>query len=281
MKSRKNRSTSKCIIPEKFRVPLFCGAGVFVLALVSLLTVLFTEVPDISALRDIAAGKTDVPIRNLLGREFYVYHSPQYGEKIPVPLSEISDAMIAVTITTEDSRFFSNPGFSPAAIVRAVIQNLYFRQTFSGASTITQQLVKNILFPEEKRFERSLSRKVMEIFLAGAVTAVYDKETILTLYLNEIYYGRNATGVEKAAEVYFGKHASELDLAEAAFIAGLPQAPNYYGNDPEAGARRQREVLQIAERVIREDRCIRLSSGSSPRLYCPSAEDFDRAKGIR
>ncbi len=237
------------------------------------------SVPDISVLGRIASGEKDVPVTNLLGQEFFVFHSPQYGEKVNVQLSEISDEMIALTLATEDSRFFSNPGFSPMAILRAVLQNLRFRQTYSGASTITQQLVKNILFPENKRFERSFSRKAMEIYLAAAVTAAYDKQTILTLYLNEIYYGRNATGVEKAAEVYFGKHASDLDLSEAAFIAGLPQAPNYYGNDPAAGARRQREVLRIVERETRDERCIPLGSGKNVRQYCPGRDEIERALG--
>lgn len=258
--------------------PVFIiGLIAFLLTFTVLFSVLVVHVPDISALGKVAAGEKDVPVKNLLGHEFFVYHSPQYGESIPVSLSEISDEMIALTITTEDSRFFSNPGFSPASILRAVLQNLHFRQTYSGASTITQQLVKNILFPEEKRFERSFARKAMEIFLAAAVTSCYDKETILTLYLNEIYYGQNACGVEKAAGVYFGKHASELDLSEAAFIAGLPQAPNYYGNDPEAGERRQREVLRMAERVVREDRCIPLEAGKNARQYCPGRDEIVEA----
>lgn len=225
--------------------------------------------PDISALNGIASSESDVPIRNLAGKILFVYHSPQYGEKIMVPISEISDEMIALTITTEDSRFFSNPGFSPAAILRAVLQNLRLGQTFSGASTITQQLVRNIFFPESVRFNRNIFRKIMEIFLSAAVTQHYDKEMILTLYLNEIYYGQNCTGVEKAAEIYFGKHASELNLEEAAYIAGLPQAPNYYGTDPSAGILRQREVLRLFYRALEETQCIPISSDKPPRLYCP------------
>ncbi|MBR6089794.1 MAG: transglycosylase domain-containing protein [Anaerolineaceae bacterium] len=251
------------------RKPLFWGVVVFAAAFVIFLLWGLSVMPDISVLGGLAAGADEVPVRNLLGKELFVYHSPQYGEKIPLSLSEISDEMVALTITTEDSRFFSNPGFSPIAIFRAVLQNLRLRKTYSGASTITQQLVRNIFIPEEKRFERSFLRKGMEICVAAAVTMCYDKETILTLYLNEIYYGRNATGVEKAAEIYFGKHASELGLYEAAYLAGLPQAPNYYANDPAAGARRQREVLRLMYRGAREDSCIQIRQGSDPLLYCP------------
>ena len=257
------------LVKRKSRSPLFWGCVFFPVFFVFFLVVLLNSVPDISALERIADGEPDVPIKTLSGRELFVYHSPQYGEKIPLSLSEISDEMIALTITTEDSRFFNNLGFSPAAIVRAVLQNLHLRKTYSGASTITQQVVRNILFPEDVRFERSFTRKALEIFLSAGVTFCYDKETILSLYLNEIYYGRNATGVGKAAEIYFGKPASELDLLEAAFIAGLPQAPNYYGNNHTAGEIRQQEVLRIFERAIGREGCIPLESGREPRCFCP------------
>lgn len=254
---------------KKISAPLLWSGAAFAVFFVLFFCIALQTLPDISALREISEGEADVPIRNLLGQVFFVYHSPQYGEKIQVPLSDVSDEMIALTITTEDNTFFSNPGFSPAAIFRAVLQNLHLRQTYSGASTITQQIVRNIFFPESVRFERSFSRKALEIYLSAAVTFCYDKETLLGLYLNEIYYGKNATGVEKAAEIYFGKHASELDLTEAAFLAGLPQAPNYYGNDPEAGARRQREVLRIFDRALNREGCIPLESGTDPRVFCP------------
>lgn len=247
---------------------MWSGAA-FAVFFVLFFCIALRTLPDISALKEISEGAADVPIKNLLGQVFFVYHSPQYGEKIQIPLSDVSDEMIALTITTEDNSFFSNPGFSPAAISRAVLQNLHLRQTYSGASTITQQIVRNILFPESVRFERSFSRKALEIYLSVAVTFCYDKEMILSLYLNEIYYGKNATGVEKAAEVYFGKHASELDLTEAAFLAGLPQAPNYYGNDPEAGDRRQWEVLRIFDRAVSREGCIQLETGTDRREFCP------------
>lgn len=230
--------------------------------------------PDISALDRVTAGDSLIPVRNLAGDLIYTYRSPVYGEQTSVTLDEISDELIALTISTEDNRFFTNPGFSPAAILRAFIQNLILRRTFSGASTITQQVVRNILLSPDERFDRSIGRKTKEILLAALVTLRYDKETILTIYLNEMYYGQDATGVGKAAEVYFGKQASELDLSEAAFIAGLPQAPNYYGYDKKAGQNRQREVLRMLERAIREDRCIQISGGREPKTFCPSQEEI-------
>ena len=110
------------------------------------------QLPDISALDRVKAGDPLVPVCSLAGDLIYMYHSPTYGEQTKITLDGISDELIALTISTEDSRFFSNPGFSPAAILRAFIQNLILRRTFSGASTITQQVVRNILLsPEERR----------------------------------------------------------------------------------------------------------------------------------
>lgn len=232
------------------------------------------RLPDISALDQVIAGESVVPIRTVSGQLIYEYNSPTYGEQIPVTLDEISDELVALTLVTEDSRFFTNPGFSPFSILRALIQNLTMRETFSGASTITQQVVRNILLSEKERFTRSIGRKAKEIVLSVLVTMRYSKETILTLYLNEIYYGQMATGVEKAAEVYFGKHASEVGLSEAAFIAGLPQAPNYYGSDPEQGIKRQQFVLSMLEWAVHETPCIQVRSGKDPRSYCPSLEEI-------
>ncbi len=255
------------------RTALTAASALAFLWIIGLLLVRpISMLPDITALEHVAAGDPVVPIRDLFGRTIYEYHSPTYGEQTKIGLEDISDELIALTITTEDNRFFTNPGFSPAAILRAVFQNLIMRRTFSGASTITQQVVKNILITPSERLNRSVSRKAKEIILAAAVASRYDKETVLNIYLNEIYYGNNATGVEKAAEKYFGKHASELDLAESAFIAGLPQAPNLYGYDQAAGRQRQREVLRILERVIRDEPCIQISSEKEPRRYCPRPE---------
>lgn len=265
------------MIGRLFRSRTFLAHAFLFLFLFPLIAAAAGSLTDISALEAVAAGEAEIPIRTLFGREIYTYRTPQYGEKVSVPLEDISEALIAVTIATEDRTFFANPGFSPGAIVRAIFQNLYMRTTFSGASTITQQVVRNILLSPQERYERTIFRKAKEILLAFRVSLHYDKETILSLYLNEIYYGQNATGVEKASEIYFDRHASELDLAEAAFIAGLPQAPNYYGLDREAGIRRQREVLNVMKRIILEDRCIPLGTGKDSKSYCPTAGEIDAA----
>ena len=156
---------------------------------------------------------------------------------------EIPDVVKQATITVEDNSFWTNPGFSPAAIVAAVLYNVQSEGGRPvGASTITQQLVRHIAFDYEERVGTSYQRKVREIVLAGILTQQRSKEDILAMYLNEIYYGNLAYGIEAAAQTYFGKSARDLNLAEAAFLAGLPQAPvtwNPYTNLEGAKARQE------------------------------------------
>ena len=265
-------------IPSVKAQALLRGAAFFLILWLLIFRPL-ASLPDISALEAVAAGEPRVPVRDLSGNLIYEYTSPVYGEKIRLSLDEISDAMIAATLATEDSRFFTNPGFSPAAMLRAAWQNMVLKKTFSGASTITQQVVRNILLSPDERYAQSFSRKLREILLAAAVTLRYDKETILSIYLNEMYYGALSTGVGKAAEVYFGKGADELSLAEAAFIAGMPQAPNYYSQNTEAGQRRTREVLRLMERDVNEGGCIPVRQGRNPRSFCPTVEEIRQAGG--
>ncbi|MGE3909236.1 MAG: transglycosylase domain-containing protein, partial [Chloroflexota bacterium] len=131
-------------------------------------------------------------------------------------------------------------------IARAVYQNLSEQEIVSGASTITQQLVKNVLIPEEERYQQTPSRKIREALLAYQITQKLSKSQILSLYLNEIFYGNQAYGIEAASQAYFGKHARELTLAEASMLAGLPQSPAVYNplRNPVAAKARQTYVLE-------------------------------------
>jgi len=174
------------------------------------------------------------------------FTDPEGGRRTLIPLAEIPKPLQDATIASEDGAFYSHPGFDPRAIARALWQNFRGQRVVSGASTITQQLVKNTLLSSEV----SADRKIKEAFLAIELTRRYSKDRILELYLNEVYYGNLAYGVEAAAQTYFGRSVRELDLAELSFIAGLPQAPAAY--DPytnPAGARaRQDYVLEQMER---------------------------------
>src|SRR5690606_15609585 len=125
----------------------------------------------------------------------------------------------------EDGTFYENRGVDIPSIARAAWQYVRYGYIVSGGSTITQQVIRNVLFTDEYRYEQSLNRKIDEALLAVILTQRMSKDEILELYLNEIYYGNLAYGIEAAAQTYFNKSAGELTLGEAALLAGLPQAP--------------------------------------------------------
>lgn len=161
---------------------------------------------------------------------------------------EIPLAVRQATVAVEDDTFWTNPGFDLSAIGAALLRNYRVEDSRPvGASTITQQLVRSIAFTYEERVTASYDRKIREIFLAAILTRQRSKQDILQMYLNEIYYGNLAYGIEAAAQTYFGKPAAALNLAEAAFLAGLPQAPvelNPYDNF-EAARERQSFILDL------------------------------------
>jgi 1A family penicillin-binding protein len=195
-----------------------------------------------------SAPSTNIYDRN--GVLLYQITDPHQGSHTPLTLAEIPQSCVDATVATEDATFFSNAGFDTRAMVRALIDNFRERQIVSGASTITQQLARNLLFTQAERTEVSMTRKLREIILAWRLTNTYSKEEILTLYLNETYYGNLAYGLEAASTTFFGKHAAELDLAECALLAGLPQNPVFFNpleNLPAAQAR-QRDVLALMVR---------------------------------
>jgi membrane peptidoglycan carboxypeptidase len=161
---------------------------------------------------------------------------------------EMPTGVIQATVAVEDRTFWQNPGFNAAAIVAAGLHNYQNPDGRPvGASTITQQLVRHIAFSYEERTAASYQRKFREIFLAFILTQQRSKQDIMQMYLNEIYYGNLAYGIEAAAQTYFGKPAADLNLAESAFLAGLPQAPielNPYLNF-ERAKERQEFILDL------------------------------------
>ncbi len=169
------------------------------------------------------------------------------GRRTEIPLDQIPFAMRWAIIATEDDSFYDNLGFDPQSILRAAWQWMQEGEIVSGASTITQQLVRQIVFSYDERNELTLRRKLKEAALAWVMTQQYSKDEILELYLNEIYYGNLAYGIEGAANVYFDKHATELSIAESAFLAGLVQSPATYDpyTDFAAAKFRQRQVLDL------------------------------------
>ncbi len=181
------------------------------------------------------------------GTLLYEITDPHQGLHTPLTLEEIPAACIQATIATEDASFYRNPGVDAWAILRALYLNLKGGEVLSGGSTITQQLARNLLLSPQERSEVSLTRKLREAILAWRLARTYSKDDILTLYLNETYYGNLAYGLEAASRTYFGKHAAELDLAECAVLAGLPQSPANYNplENPAAAKARQSIVLDL------------------------------------
>jgi len=187
--------------------------------------------------------------------KLYEYVDPLGGLKDPKPLTEISPYLIAGTIATEDSSFYSNPGVNFRGLARAGWENLTpFGPGFlsgSGGSSITQQLVKNVYIQKDAEgiAPRTVERKIKETVIALELKRKYDDDQILEWYLNQTYFGNFAYGAQAAAQRYFGKRSLDLTLAEAALLSGLPQAPGDYTpaipENREIAKQRQLQVLDL------------------------------------
>ncbi len=202
------------------------------------------------------------------------------GKRTIVRLADMPQIVVDAFLAVEDASFYANPGIEPRGIARALWQNLQAGTVVSGGSTITQQLIRNVLLDRDERTSETLDRKLKEAVLALELSAHYRKEQILEWYLNEIYFGNLSYGVAAAARTYFNKPLAEVTLAEAALLAGLPQAPVRY--DPfknfDAAKARQREVLELmahhrfvardeAERAMREP--LQIASGDPDTIRYP------------
>lgn len=193
--------------------------------------------PSFLTLRDIAAT-TKIYDRN--GKLLYEIYADE--NRTPIKFSVIPEVIKQATIAIEDNEFLTHQGVSLKGSFRALIHNLS-TDSVEGGSTITQQLVRSALLTPE----RTLSRKIKEVILSVWAEHVFTKEQILEMYLNQVPYGGTAWGIEAAAETYFGKGVAKLDLAEAAFLTGLPAAPSRYspyGTHPQLAKIRQEEVLK-------------------------------------
>jgi penicillin-binding protein 1C len=164
------------------------------------------------------------------------------GRRTWVGLDRVSSHLINATIATEDATFFINTGVDPFRVAGAALQNFEEGQIVSGASTITMQVARNLFMSEADRFDQSFDRKILEVGLARELTEAYTKGEVLEMYLNLLNYGGLTYGPEAAAQNYFGKSAQDLNLAEAAMLAGIPQSPallNPLRNFDRAKARQQ------------------------------------------
>lgn len=178
-----------------------------------------------------------------LNGEVFAEYSIQ--NRIIIPMNEMATDFVNAVIATEDARFQEHGGLDPRSIVRALIKDLISGEKIQGASTLTQQLAKQVFLTPEK----SWKRKINEAFLAIDIEKNFTKDQIFEMYANQVYLGHGAYGVEAASRVFFGKHASELSLPEASLLAGMIQRPSSYSpiSNPGRAVQRRNHVLRRME----------------------------------
>src|SRR5215469_10918221 len=226
-------------------------------------TILPRSLPSVSAL------ETLQPIQ---GTKIYDDNDEPITElhverRILVPLTQIPQSLRDAILATEDRRFYSHFGVDPIGVARALYQNYRRGRIVEGGSTITQQLAKVLFLTPDK----SLERKLKEAALALELERRYSKDRILELYLNQIYFGHGAFGVEAAARTFYGKGVGDLTLAESALLAGLPKAPTTYSpfDHPDAAKRRRITVLarMVETGILKPDQAKR--AGQAPLALVP------------
>ncbi len=198
------------------------------------------NLPDPARLKGLELPGATIMLDRKGSRFREVFDSDQ--RRITVPLSEIPDFVQKAFVSAEDKRFYQHSGIDERGLIRAVLEDMAQGGHPQGASTITQQVVKNLLVGDEVSYER----KIREIILTSEVEHTLSKDEILSLYLNTIYLGRNSWGVEMAARSYFGKPARDLTLAEAALLAGLPKGPSYFSPDRYPDRMRERRAYVLS-----------------------------------
>jgi len=210
-------------------------------ALASMVAVALTSLPSFQELRSSPKGQ----MIRVLARDGTVIAAlgPSYGQWLHY--EEIPPVMVDAMVAVEDRRFYYHPGVDPIGIARATYVNFSRGGNYQGASTITQQLARNIFLTNARKF----ARKIREMILALAIERRFSKEQILELYLNRVYFGGGAYGIDAASRRFFGHPATRLSLEEAAIIAGLVKAPSRYAPsaDPEAARNRARTVIGVMQ----------------------------------
>jgi len=219
---------------------LLVSAGLISLGAI-ILWVANLKIPDFSAFEDRQVVQS-TKIYDYTG-EVLLYNFGENLRRTVVPSDNISRNIKNATVAIEDWDFYNHKGVRPTSIIRAFLANIFTGEVSQGGSTITQQVIKNTLLTTEKKY----SRKLKEVFLALKLERVMSKDEILSMYLNESPYGGSIYGVEEASQLFFGKPSADVTLAEAAYLAALPQAPTYYspyGNHRDRLEERKNLVLR-------------------------------------
>lgn len=223
------------------------GIGLLVVALLlaaafgGVVTYYSQDLPDVASLRTLREPETT----RILDRDGELLGELFDERRTVVPLDRIPRVLVLSVLAAEDADFYRHEGFDTLGLARAIGRGLLSGGDFRGTSTITQQVVKNLLLTSE----RSMGRKIRELILSRELESEFTKDEILGLYLNHINFGHGRYGVSEAAHFYFGCEVEELTLAQASLLAGIPQSPTHLSprNHPEAARRRQRYVLDQLE----------------------------------
>ncbi len=232
--TRKRRSRRTLLIAALIGIPL-----VAIIAGTVGATAVFGSRCDLNSLTPVAVGQNSF-VYAADGSELGVI--PAERNRTPVTRAQISPWVPKATVAIEDRRFYSHGGVDPVGIARAVVADIRAGKVVQGGSTITQELVRNLYLSRE----RTLKRKLIEACLSIKLSRQWSKDAILTAYLNQVFYGNHAYGIEAAAETYYSRKAKDLTLDQAALLAGLPQAPSSYDpfRNPTAARERRNEVLR-------------------------------------
>ena len=225
---------------------VFLGLGLVLLVMVTgigcgFLTASMNTKPDLA--NDILPPASS-QIYDINGNEIANVHAAE--NRRPVKIQQVPKDLQNAFVAVEDNRFYEHSGVDPRGILRALYANIRGRGVSEGGSTITQQLAKNAYLTQE----RTMTRKIQEVFLAIQLERQYTKQEILEMYMNQIYFGQGAYGVQDAAQTYFGKNVEDLTLSECAMLAGIPKSPNYYSpmNNMDAAMERKSVVIDQLEK---------------------------------
>ncbi len=219
-----------------------------------------TGLPDNTALRDIGTMAQATTLLDIKGSPAFTIYQEQ---RIDVPLSRVSKHVVDAILAVEDQRFYDHGGVDVVRVLGAAVNNLREGRAAQGGSTLTQQLARQSFLTPDKTYRR----KLKEVLVAARLEREFSKDEILKLYLNKVYFGDGLYGVEAASLGYFGKHAAELDVAEAALLAGLVKSPSTYAPtvSPARALSRRNVVLQLMRDNKAIDRADVSGGGASSR----------------
>ena len=248
---KKNKKKFKKTFKTAFRLAAILSV-IGLTVVVGIFIYFSKDIPDPNKIVDRSVAQS-TKIYDRTG-EHLLYEIHGEEKRTVISLEDVSEHLINATISSEDQKFYEHHGIDFKGIARAIYKDIIAGEKVQGASTITQQLIKNSILTSEKTF----TRKIKEIILAIETEQKFNKEEILEMYLNQIPYGSNAYGIEAAAQTFFGKSAKDLDISESALLAGLPKATTYYspyGAHPEALEFRYKNIINqmLQEGYISEE----------------------------